>query len=74
MSFTSPQTTPAKPSGSSTTLTTVLSLYLLPVIVVVGLFVLIALGKVDSATGVPLIAGIVGVHGGAAVANTSTSA
>lgn len=46
--------------------------YLLPVVVVVGLLILIAIGKVSSATGLPLVAAIVGVHGGAAITNNAS--
>lgn len=44
-----------------------------PLVVIVGLFVLLALGKVQSDVALPIIAGIVGYHGGAAITNNSNA-
>ena len=47
---------------------------LVPVVVIVGLVVLIALHDLDASVGVPIIAGLAGVHLGAnVVANTPAS-
>lgn len=46
--------------------------YVTSILAIVGLFVLIAIGKLDANVGIPLVAAIVGVHGGAAITNNST--
>lgn len=46
---------------------------LVPVIVVVGLIVLVALGKVSAAVAVPVITGLAGVHLGANLPTTSST-
>lgn len=47
--------------------------YITPIIALIGLFVLMGLKVLDTNVGIPLVAGIVGVHGGAAITNTTSS-
>jgi len=47
--------------------------YLTPIVAIVGLFVLIAINKLDPNVGIPIIAGITGYHGGAAINGTNTT-
>jgi hypothetical protein len=51
---------------------TALPTLLISIIALVGLIVLIALHDVSSATGVPIIAGLAGVHIGAQLGGTAT--
>lgn len=46
-------------------MTTLVQTLLVPVVTIAGLVVLIALGDVTAAVGVPIIAGLAGVHSGA---------
>ena len=68
-----PQPNPPAVQATSPTLANLATVLVIPLVVVVGLFVLIALGKLDASVGVPIIATIGGVHGGAVIANSSSS-
>ena len=52
---------------------TLISTLLIPVVVIVGLIVLVALKKVDANVAVPIIIGLAGVHTGASITNNATS-
>lgn len=67
-----PTVTPKDTTTSGPSTRQLVANYLLPLVVVVGLLILIAIGKVSSATGLPLVAAIVGVHGGAAITNNAS--
>ena len=53
-------------------MTNLISTLLLPLIVTIGLFVLIGLGKVDAAVALPIIVGLTGVHIGANISSPTT--
>lgn len=76
MSYSNPSTSQQSSSSGLTANASVSGVIiglLIPLVTVVGLFVLIGLGKLSADVGVPIIAGIAGVHGGAVVANSSTT-
>lgn len=54
-------------------MTTLAQTLLVPIVTIAGLVVLIALGDVTSAVGVPIIAGLAGVHGGAQIVTNATA-
>lgn len=64
-----PVHTNAQPVGTSTL--AVIGGYVLPVLTLIGLFACIITKTVQSDVALPLIAGIVGVHGGAVVTNAA---
>lgn len=75
MSYTpTPQQPPTKALDATTptSLSGIVIALLIPAITIVGLFVLIGTNHLDANVGVPIIAGIAGVHGGAVVANSSS--
>lgn len=51
-------------------MTNLIQTLLVPVVTIAGLVVLIALGDLASAVGVPVIIGLAGVHTGAQLMNT----
>lgn len=68
MSFVTPPATTTTPVWAN-----LVGLYLVPLITVIGMIVLLAIGKIDSQTAVPIIALIAGVHAGAALTPSSTT-
>lgn len=65
--FTPTTTTPTTPTSPAT----IIGGYVVPVIVIIGIFVLIAMNKLNAETGIAVISVIAGVHGGAAVTNAA---
>ena len=67
-----PPATPVTPQPTSSfNFSTVATTTVIPLLTVIGLIVLMALRDITWAEAGPLLAAIVGVHGGAVVANAS---
>lgn len=69
---TPPNFTPTQPPAATTSTATLIGAYVVPIIVIIGVFVLIALNKLNAETGITLVSVIAGVHGGATVANVTS--
>lgn len=65
--------TPDQPPTTSTVSVQTILGYITPILALIGLFVLMGVGKLDTNVGIPLVAAIVGVHGGAAITNQSNT-
>lgn len=68
MSFATPTTTSTTPVWAS-----LVGAYLVPLITIIGLIVLMALKDIDSATALPIITLLAGVHAGTALSNNAAT-
>lgn len=62
---------PASTTKTGTSLSTIVGLFV-PGVTIIGLIVLLALGKIDQAAALGLIGALAGLHGGVAVANATS--